>query len=35
MFNIYGDEGEKFIVGGLFVRKAQNWIVCGRSISED
>ena len=35
LFNLYGDGGDKFMVGGLFVRRAKNWRVCGKLLSED
>ena len=34
LYNIYGDEGDKFMVGGLLVRKAKNWLVHGKHLSE-
>jgi hypothetical protein len=30
MFNLMGDEGEKFVVGGILVHKARDWTVCGQ-----
>lgn len=35
LYNLYGDGGDKFMVGGLFVRRAKNWRVCGKLLSED
>jgi hypothetical protein len=34
LFNLYGDDGDKFIMGGILVRRAKNWTVCGQSFSE-
>ena len=30
LFNLMGDEGEKFVVGGIFVHKARDWNICGQ-----
>jgi hypothetical protein len=30
IFNLMGDEGDKFVVGGIFVHKARDWTVCGQ-----
>jgi len=35
LYNLYGDDGDKFMVGGLFVRHAKNWFVNGMKLSED
>ena len=35
LYNLYGDGGDKFMVGGLLVRRAKNWRVCGKLLSED
>ena len=32
--NLMGDEGSKFMVGGLFVRRAKSWMVCGKILDE-
>lgn len=29
LFNLLGEEGEKYIVGGIYIRRAQGWTVCG------
>jgi hypothetical protein len=30
-----GDDGEKYMVGGVFVRRAKNWTINGKFLSED
>jgi hypothetical protein len=34
LFNLYGDDGDKYIVGGILVRRAKGWTICGSSLSE-
>lgn len=34
LFNLYGDDGDKFIVGGILLRRAKDWLVCGHQLSE-
>lgn len=29
LFNLYGDDGDKYVVGGIFVRRAKGWTICG------
>ena len=29
LFNLYGDDGDKFIIGGILIRKAKGWTICG------
>ena len=33
LFNLYGDGGEKFMAGGVLVRRAKNWVVAGKNLS--
>ena len=35
LLNLMGEGGEKFMVGGLFVRRAKNWMVNGKRLSDD
>jgi len=35
LFNLYGDDGDKFIIGGLMIRKARGWTICGSQASGD
>lgn len=35
LFNLYGDGADKFMAGGLFIRRAKNWVVKGRSLSSE
>ena len=35
LFNIYGDDGDKYIVGGIFIRRAKGWTVSGRTFSDE
>lgn len=34
LFNIYGDDGDKYIVGGILVRRAKGWTICGSTLSD-
>lgn len=34
LFNLYGDDGDKYIVGGIMVRRAKDWTVCGQAFTE-
>ena len=34
LLNLYGDEGDKYIIGGILVRRAKDWNVDGVSFSE-
>jgi hypothetical protein len=27
LFNLYGDEGDKFVAGGMFFRRAKGWVI--------
>lgn len=29
LFNLYGDDGDKYVVGGILVRRAKDWTICG------
>jgi len=29
LFNLYGDDGDKFVVGGILIRRAKDWTICG------
>ena len=33
LYNIYGDDGDKFMAGGLLIRRAKDWYVNGKHIS--
>ena len=33
LHNLLGEGGEKFVVGGIFLRKAQGWTVSGQQFS--
>ena len=33
LFNLLGDEGEKYVSGGIYVRRAQGWQVAGQQFS--
>lgn len=33
LYNLYGDDGEKFIAGGLLIRRAKDWMVSGMILS--
>ena len=35
LYNLYGDDGDKFMAGGLLVRRAKNWNVYGKWLSEE
>jgi hypothetical protein len=35
LYNLYGDDGDKFMTGGLLVRRAKNWLVYGKHLSEE
>jgi hypothetical protein len=30
LLNLLGDGGDKYIVGGIFIRRASGWTVCGQ-----
>ena len=30
LLNLLGEGGEKYVVGGIYIRKAQGWTVCGQ-----
>ena len=30
LLNLLGDGGEKYVVGGIYLRRAQGWTVCGQ-----
>lgn len=34
LFNLYGDDGDKFVVGGILVRRAKDWMICGQPFTE-
>jgi hypothetical protein len=34
LFNLYGDDGDKFVVGGILIRRAKDWTVCGQPFTE-
>lgn len=29
LFNLYGDDGDKFVVGGILIRRSKDWMICG------
>jgi hypothetical protein len=35
LLNLYGDGGEKFMAGGLFLRRAKNWMIAGKQLADD
>ena len=35
LFNLYGDDGEKFIAGGILIRRAKGWTICGTTGSDE
>lgn len=35
LYNLYGDDGDKFMVGGLLIRRAKNWTVYGKVLNEE
>ena len=34
LFNLYGDEGDKFVAAGLFLRRAKGWTMLGGSVPD-
>jgi hypothetical protein len=34
LFNLYGDDGDKFVIGGVLVRRAKDWSICGQPFTE-
>jgi hypothetical protein len=34
LFNLYGDDGDKYVVGGILVRRAKDWTICGQAFTE-
>lgn len=34
LYNIYGDDGDKYIVGGILIRRAKGWTICGHTFDE-
>jgi hypothetical protein len=34
LFNLYGDDGDKFVVGGILLRRAKDWTICGQPFTE-
>ena len=35
LLNLMGDGGDKFMVGGLFVRRAKDWLIAGKHLTDD
>ena len=35
LFNLYGDDGEKYVVGGILIRRAKGWTICGTTGSDE
>lgn len=33
LYNLYGDDGDKFMTGGLMIRRAKDWYFLGKHIS--
>ena len=33
LHNVLGDGGDKYVVGGIFLRRAQGWTVAGQQFS--
>lgn len=34
LFNLYGDDGDKYIIGGILIRRAKDWTICGQPFTE-
>jgi len=34
LFNLYGDDGDKFVIGGILIRRAKDWTICGQPFTE-
>lgn len=34
LFNLYGDDGDKYVVGGILIRRAKDWTICGQPFTE-
>ena len=34
LFNMYGDDGDKFVIGGILIRRAKDWTICGQPFTE-
>ena len=35
LLNLGGDGGERFLVGGVYVRRAQDWLVANKHLSDE
>ena len=29
LYNLYGDDGDKYVLGGILIRRAKDWTICG------
>jgi hypothetical protein len=34
LYNLYGDDGDKYIAGGILLRRAKDWTICGQPFTE-
>jgi hypothetical protein len=34
LYNLYGDDGDKYVVGGILIRRAKDWTICGQPFTE-
>lgn len=34
LYNLYGDDGEKYVLGGILIRRAKDWTICGQPFTE-
>ena len=34
LFNLYGDDGDKYVIGGILIRRAKDWTICGQPFTE-
>lgn len=34
LFNLYGDDGDKFVIGGILIRRAKDWTICGQPFTD-
>jgi hypothetical protein len=35
LLNLAGDGGEKFMAGGLSARRAKDWLICGKNLTDE
>ncbi len=34
LFNLYGDDGDKYVIGGIFIRRVKGWTVCNQNFED-